>query len=87
MGIEFYIYILFLNAISFLLCLFDKIFAIKKRYRISEKILLLISLLGGVFGFLFASMLFRHKTKKKKFIGIIYLILILWIILLFYLNI
>ena len=83
---EFNIYILFLNAISFLLCFFDKRLAIKKRYRISEKIFIYLSLIGGVFGFTIASIMFRHKIKKIKFIGIIYSILIVWIIMLIYLN-
>lgn len=87
MEIEFIIYILFLNAISFFLCIFDKKLAIKRKYRISEKIFIFLSSIGGVFGFLLASLLFRHKIKKKKFIGIIYTILIIWIFMLIYTNI
>ncbi len=87
MKLELNVYLLFLNAISFLLCCFDKKLAIKGKYRISEKILIFISLIGGIFGFSLASTIFRHKTKKKRFINLIYSILIIWIIMLIYLNI
>lgn len=87
MKLEFYNYLIFLNIISFLLCCFDKRLAIKRKYRISEKILIFISSIGGVFGFLLASMLIKHKNKKKRFINLIYSILIIWIIMLIYLNI
>lgn len=73
-------YLVFINILGFILCVVDKYFAIKKKYRISEKIIILNSLLGGVFGFVIGMHLVRHKTKKKTFYIPIYIILIIWII-------
>lgn len=78
-------YFLFVSILAFILCLFDKQLAKKKKYRISEKILLFICLIGGVFGFFIASRIFRHKTKDKKFKIFMYPILFIWIILFIYL--
>ncbi len=74
-------YLVFINIIGLTLCLFDKILAILHRYRISEKILLGICFLGGVFGFFFASHLFHHKTHDKKFLMVMYPILVFWLII------
>ncbi len=74
-------YLIFINIFGFVLCILDKYFAIKEKYRISEKLLFLISILGGVFGFVIGMYLVRHKTKKKSFNILIYIILIIWIIL------
>lgn len=71
-------YLIVINLIAFMMCCFDKYLAIKRKYRISEKLLLGISVIGGVFGFYIASRIVRHKTKDKKFL-IIYPVLILWI--------
>jgi len=51
----------------------DKYHAIKDKRRISEKTLQLWALLGGWPGALIAQQLFRHKTKKRPFI------IILWV--------
>lgn len=40
----------------------------KKKRRIPEKMLFLISLLGGSMGTLFGMVLFRHKTKHWYFV-------------------
>lgn len=64
------IYLIYLAAISvFTLLLYgiDKIKAINGSYRISEKALLLSSLLGGGVGGFVAMLLFRHKTKHWYF--------------------
>ncbi len=74
-------YLLVVNIIGFILCILDKYFAIKNKYRISEKLLILISLIGGVFGFVLGMHLIRHKTKKKVFNIPIYIILIIWIVI------
>ncbi|MBQ7104996.1 MAG: DUF1294 domain-containing protein [Bacilli bacterium] len=86
MNIDIIIFLLTINIISFFLCVFDKYLAIKKKYRISEKILLGSCLIGGVFGFFIASRIIRHKTKDKIFKIFFYPILFLWIIILIYLN-
>lgn len=73
-----------LNAFSFALYGLDKYKARKEKWRISEKSLLTISLLGPIGAWLGMTQ-FRHKTQKPMFrysvpafIGI-HLLLVLWI--------
>ena len=63
----FIVYLISINIISFILCFLDKIKSIKGWYRISERVLLVLSLLGGCFGMFVGMKLFRHKTKKLSF--------------------
>lgn len=66
-----YLYLLIINALSFLFMLTDKIKAIKGRWRIPEKTLLGVCAMGGSLGGLIAMKLFRHKTLHPQFsIGI-----------------
>lgn len=62
------IYLLLINALSFLLMLVDKRKAIKNRWRISERTLFLTALSGGSLGILAGMYLFRHKTRHRAFI-------------------
>lgn len=61
------IYFAFFSSLSFVLCVIDKIFAIKQKRRISEKTLFLVSILGGSLGMWLGMYLVRHKTKHIKF--------------------
>lgn len=61
-------YYLIINISTFIIYGIDKYLAIKNLYRISEKILLLLSILGGSIGALISMYLFHHKTKKARFI-------------------
>ena len=61
------IYLLIINALSFLLMLMDKQKAKKDRWRIPEKTLLATALLGGSLGAIAGMKIFRHKTKHSKF--------------------
>ena len=61
------IYILSINLIGILIMLIDKKKAIKGSWRIPEKTLLIIALLGGSIGTITGMYWFRHKTKKLKF--------------------
>ena len=61
------IYLLIINALSFLLMLIDKQKAKKGLWRIPEKTLLAIALLGGSLGGIVGMKMFRHKTKHLKF--------------------
>ena len=61
------IYLLIINALSFLLMLIDKQKAKKDRWRIPEKTLISFALLGGSLGAIAGMKLFRHKTKHPKF--------------------
>lgn len=78
-------YLIIINILSFVLYGIDKLKAIKRKERISERTLILIGILGGSIGSLIGMNLFRHKTKKLKFIISLPLILIIHIIVVIYL--
>ena len=63
-----YIYLIIINIISFLLYGIDKYKSIKGKWRIPEKVLLSNAFIGGGIGSIIGMYIFRHKTKKKKFI-------------------
>ncbi len=75
----FRLYLIIVNIISLFLYILDKKKAISHKYRIPENILLLFSIIGGVFGSIFGMMLVHHKTKKIKFIIVNTLFLLLWL--------
>jgi len=56
-----------LNIINFLLFGYDKFQAKKGGWRIPERLLLSLSLLGGGIGGLAGMLVFRHKTRKTYF--------------------
>lgn len=62
----------------------DKQKAIKGQWRISEKSLFLMAIIGGTIGIMVAMKLFRHKTKHLSFKVGIPIILILQIVLISY---
>lgn len=65
------IYLLIINALGFLLMLIDKYKARKNLWRIPEKTLLGVALIGGSIGSFAGMQIFRHKTKHPRFyIGI-----------------
>ncbi|MBO5720032.1 MAG: DUF1294 domain-containing protein [Bacteroidales bacterium] len=55
------------NLIAFILFAVDKYKSKKSKWRISERTLIVISLIGGSVGALLAMKKFHHKTKHKKF--------------------
>ena len=77
-----YSYLLINNIISFFMYYKDKRNSIKKKTRIPEKYLLLISILGGNLGSLISMFMFHHKTKHLKFLIINPLCLIIQLYLL-----
>lgn len=73
----FYLYLLTLNIFTTLLMFLDKRKAKRHQWRISERNLILLSLIGGSVGTLLGMNLFRHKTKHIKFkVGVPFIILI-----------
>ena len=62
-----YLYLLIVNAVSFLLMLIDKIKAIRGRWRIPERRLLTLCAIGGSLGCTVGMRIFRHKTQKGAF--------------------
>ena len=57
----------------------DKHKAINKKYRIPEKNLFLICLMGGSLGLLTGMYKFHHKTKHIKFKILVPLFILIWI--------
>lgn len=81
------IYLLCINIISFVIFGVDKWKAKGHKWRISENLLLFISLIGGATGALMGMVVFKHKLSKKKFyIGVPVLIVLNRIILIYLLN-
>lgn len=78
------IYLSILNFINFIIFWYDKNQAKKNQYRISEKMLLIITFFGGTIGAALAMMLFRHKTSKTSFLLKFFGILIVQLCLSFY---
>ena len=77
--------LLIVNVLSVLLTVCDKLCAGKRARRIPEQTLFLLAALGGAAAMYLTMLLFRHKTKHKRFmLGlplIILLQLVLWYIL------
>ncbi len=61
------VYFVIINVFAMLICIFDKLSAIRNGRRISEKTLILISILGGSVFMYFTMKINRHKTKHNKF--------------------
>ena len=76
----FLLYLLSINAVSFLLFGYDKFLAIKNKRRIPEKELFTVSTIGGAFGGMFAILVFNHKLLKALFMWRFMFIFILNII-------
>lgn len=75
-------YFIIINIISFIIFGIDKQRSIKKKYRISEAYLFLLSIIGGCFGTLFGMFYYHHKNRKLKFLICIPVICIAWILIL-----
>ena len=61
------LYVLLINCLGFGAMALDKFKAERARWRIPEKTLFTITLLGGGIGTIAGMYLFRHKTKKLYF--------------------
>jgi len=61
------LYLLVVNVITFLMMGFDKHEAKKGNWRVSEKTLFTLVVLGGSIGGILGMFTFRHKTKKWYF--------------------
>ncbi|MCJ8344549.1 DUF1294 domain-containing protein [bacterium] len=61
------IYFLAINFVSFMIYFLDKKLAIYGWFRVPEKTLLILGLLGGTVGACIAQKVFKHKTQKRSF--------------------
>ncbi len=83
------IYFAFISLVSVVICVYDKVISKKNRVelRIPEKTLLILSALGGSLAMYITMQIVHHKTKHKKFmigIPVIMVIQIILVILYFY---
>lgn len=76
------IWTLLMSLITFVTFGIDKKKAVLHKERISERTLLVLSLMGGAFGGVLGMKVFHHKTLKKKF-RLVSLFAILWVMILF----
>lgn len=74
-------YVIFINLVGFMLMGIDKRKARRRKFRIAERTLFLISLIGGSIGTLIGMYIFRHKTRHLSFVLGIPLILIFQLLL------
>jgi len=73
------------NILAFILMGVDKKRAISQKYRISEKLLITLSIAFCAFGIYLGMILFHHKTKKMKFYIFIPLLMMLQLVVIYYL--
>ena len=61
------LWLLFVNLLGFFLFGFDKLRAVRRKWRVPESVLLLTALTGGSPGCIAGMLLFRHKTRHIQF--------------------
>ena len=77
------IYLILINLITVIVTIYDKLCAVKRRWRVKESTLLILSALGGSISMYITMLLIRHKTRHIKFMLGIPLILIFQILIAF----
>ena len=78
-------YLIFINIVGLLSMYLDKYFAKNNMYRISEKNLFFIAIIGGSIGSIIGMYQFRHKTNHRQFTtGLPFIIFIQIMILIYY---
>lgn len=75
------IYLIAVNVFAFLLAGWDKRRAIVHKFRVPENTLLLSAVIGGGLGLMLGFFLFRHKTRKAKFMVGVPIIITLQIVI------
>ena len=64
---EIVIYLIVINMLTFGVYGIDKRKAIRKQWRVPERTLLFLAVIGGSIGALAGMQVFRHKTRHLKF--------------------
>lgn len=77
-------YLVSINIIAAIVYGIDKWKAKHQKWRIPEASLLCLAMAGGALGAYIGMQLFHHKTKHKKFIFLVPLFLLLWLVGLIY---
>lgn len=78
-------YLIIINIVTFFIYGIDKYKAKKSQWRVSEKILITLAILGGSIGAWIGIKIWHHKTKHQKFKLGIPIIIVIQICLLIYL--
>lgn len=65
--LPFIIYLVVINAVGLVAFGWDKYCAERDMYRVPERTLLMIAVIGGAAGSIAGQRLFRHKTRKEPF--------------------
>jgi len=73
-------WLLGMNALAILAFHHDKRMAQQRGWRVSERTLIAVSLLGGSLGALWARRRFRHKTRKQPFSAALYAVCALQVV-------
>lgn len=76
-----FLYLLTINITAFIFYGLDKWLAKQQKWRISEKKLLTLVLVGGTIGGILGMLVFRHKTQKKTFKITLFTILLIQIVI------
>lgn len=61
------VYLVIINVITFFLYGSDKHRAKQDRWRIPERVLIMVAIVGGTIGAMAGMKVFHHKTRKPKF--------------------
>ena len=81
-GTALLVYLVLINLVTFFVYGADKRRARQGKWRVPEKTLFLLPLLGGSVGALLGMRVFHHKTRKAKFRLGVPAALLLWVLLL-----
>ncbi len=81
-----WVYVCLINIITFLVYGLDKWKAKRDGWRIPEKTLILLALIGGSVGAFVGMQVFRHKTKHMKFVVGVPFIFVLQIALIWFVS-
>ena len=74
-------YLAGISMIAFCLAAYDKWAAKTGRWRIAEKTLLTVAAIGGAAGMYLSMQLFRHKTKHRRFMISLPVMIVLHLVL------
>lgn len=71
------IYFAAISIFAVIITVYDKVRAVRHKWRVKESTLLIVAFLGGGAAMLLTMLIIRHKTRHKKFmIGIPVIILL-----------
>ena len=74
----FLFYLIIISVISDIVTITDKICAKYKKHRVKERTLFILAALGGCVTMYLTMLLIRHKTKHKRFMIGLPLMIVLW---------